>query len=386
MTKKDLNKMKKEFKCNSTLLNLKEIYSVYIKKDNNSIIFSKLDYFEEVHAEVQELYLNGFKKILGGTLDTKLFQLQFNSLEEINQSQLSFNNMLNSTSNEDFISYSEHMAKDIMEKCSFDYDVVITFIRGEYWLSNLKSKKAGEEQFEEEIIQSFKFIMGSINKVEPIKKTLMFDYENSELVPTSAVDTHININTPLDGFMFPCMENKYSDINKLMYYSSKPKELNYKLVEEVLGCTMKLTAVEEKNYFTELIKNAVGESVAADILEGVYSGVSEIKEMIDEDEEENISLGDIKNILKGINANDIETFEKTYEDSLGKDYSFNINNVLPDFKTKSLKIWNEDINININPKNLSCVKQVKNEKGMKTLVIELKDDILVEGFLLKTEE
>jgi len=186
--------------------------------------------------------------------------------------------------------------------------------------------------------------------------------------------------------MFPVLENKYSDVNKIMYYSSKPRELNYKLIEDVLGCSMKLTAEEEKNVFTELIKNAVGESVPSEVLESVYSGVSEIKEMLEEEEAETISLTDIKNILKGVNAKDIEVFEKAYEENLGKDYSFNINNVLPDFKSKSLKIWNEDININISPKNLSSVKQVKNEEGVKTLVIELKEDILVDGFLLKTEE
>lgn len=385
MTRKELNKLKKELKKDSTLVSIKEIYNLYIKKDNNTIIYSNLDYFEKIDNEVQELYFNNFKKVLGGTLDTKLFKLQFNNFEEVNPMQLNFNSMLNAMSSEEFKSYAENMSVSIMEKCSFETDIVITFIRGEYWVSSLKNNKTNEEA-SDEIIQSFNFIMGSINKVEPIKKTLMFNYEGQEFVPTSSVDTHININVPMDGFMFPVLENKYSDVNKIMYYSSKPKELNYKLIEDVLGCSMKLTAEEEKNVFTELIKNAVGESVPSEVLESVYSGVSEIKEMLEEEEAETISLTDIKNILKGVNAKDIEVFEKAYEENLGKDYSFNINNVLPDFKSKSLKIWNEDININISPKNLSSVKQVKNEEGVKTLVIELKEDILVDGFLLKTEE
>lgn len=386
MTRKELNKMKREFKSDSTMVNIKEVYNIYIKKDNNSIIYSNINYFDRIDEELKELFLGNFKKILGGTLDTKLFQLQFKRHEETNQSQLDFDNLLNSPSSNEFKSYAEKLAGSIMEKCSFDYDAVVTIARGEYFLSSLKGKRYSEEEITQETIQSFKFIMGSINKVEPIKKTLMFNYENQEFVPTSSVDTHININNPLEGFMFPCLENKYSDVNKIMYYSSKPKELNYKLVEEVLGCTMKLTAEEEKSCFTDLIKNAVGDSVAPEVLESVYAGVSEIKEMLEEDEEENISLTEIKNILKGVNAKDIEIFEKVYEENLGKDYSFNINNILPDFKSKSLKIWNEDINISINPKNLNCVKQVKNEQGVKTLVIELKEDIIVDGFTLKAEE
>jgi hypothetical protein len=385
MTKKELNKMKREFKQDNEMLKIKEIYSIYIKKDNNSIIYSKLDCFESMDNEAQELYLNNFKKIIGGTLDTKLFQLGFNSIGELNESQVLFQELLNSNEKEAFIQYGDSMVEKIQKNYSYDTDVVITLIRGEYW-TGYGSNKALSDITEDDLsIQTFNFIMGSINKVEPVKKTLMFNFQSKELQPTKSLDTYININSPLDGFMFPCLENGFADVNKLMYYSAKPKDLNYKFIEEVLGCTMKLTAEEEKIHFTEIIKNAVGDSVKPEIINSIYSGISEIKEMTDENEEASLSLVEIKNILKAVEAKDIEVFEKVYEENLGRDYSFNINNILPDFNSKSLKLWNEDIAININPKSLNGLRQVKNEDGSKCLVIELTDDVIVDGFILKEE-
>jgi uncharacterized protein (UPF0305 family) len=385
MTKKELNKMKREFKQDNEMLKIKEIYSIYIKKDNNSIIYSKLDCFESMDNEAQELYLNNFKKIIGGTLDTKLFQLGFNSIGDLNESQVLFQEILNSSEKEEFIQYGDSIVEKIQKNYSYDTDVVITLIRGEYW-TGYGSNKALSDITEDDLsIQTFNFIMGSINKVEPVKKTLMFNFQSKELQPTKSLDTYININFPLDGFMFPCLENGFADINKLMYYSAKPKDLNYKFIEEVLGCTMKLTAEEEKIHFTEIIKNAVGDSVKPEIINSIYSGISEIKEMTDENEEASLSLVEIKNILKAVEAKDIEVFEKVYEENLGRNYSFNINNILPDFNSKSLKLWNEDIAININPKSLNGLKQVKNEDGRKCLVIELTDDVIVDGFILKEE-
>lgn len=377
--------MKKEFKADSAILSIKEIYAVYVKKDNGAIIYDNLNYFQMLDTEMQELYLNNFKKILGGNIDTKLFELQFKTDEQANESQLIFNDMLNSEDKEAYIECGSKVVGRILENYTYESDVVVTFIKGEYWKPS-NSKNKSEIEGEEDIVQSLPFIMGSINKVEPFKKTVIFNYEEKELKASNILDTFINLNTPLEGFMFPSFDNGYADVNKVLFYNSKPKELNHKFIENVLSCTMKLTAEEEKNCFTDIIKTVVGESVKPEVIESIYSKISDVKEFAEDDEEASIGLSDIKNILKDIGAKDIEVLDRVFDESCGREYKFAADNILPDFKSKSLKVWNEDISINLNPKSLSGIKQVKGANGERCLLIEINDDVIVEGFKLAAEE
>jgi hypothetical protein len=387
MNKKDLNRMKKEFKLDSVMLSLKEIYNVYIKKDSKAVLFSDLNYFQMFDAEAQELYFSNFKKILGGTLDAKLFELPFTAAENGNEAQLNFDEMLKCEDTEDFKEYADKLVAKLLENYTYETDVVLTLVRGDYWVGNKKGR-GGTDIIEEleEMMQSLPFILGSINKVEPFKKSLVFSFEEKEFKPSSMLDTFINLNSPLDGFMFPSTENGYADVNKVLYYNSKPKELNYRFIENILNCNMKLTAEEEKNCFTDIIKTVVGESVKPEVIENIYTRINEMKTFEDENEEAAVTLSDIKTVLKDVEAKDIETLERAFEDTCGKDYTFNIKNILPDYNTKSLKIWNEDLAISMSPKNLGAIKQVKGTDGGRYLMIELTDDIIVDGFKLRTEE
>jgi hypothetical protein len=385
MNKKELNRMKKEFKTDSVMLTIKDIYRAYVKKDSYSVIHSDLNYFELLDIEEKELYLNNFKKILGGTLDTKLFELQFIKENNGNEMQQMLDSMLKAEDEEFFIDCNNNIINKVLENYTYEFDAAITIIKGEYW-SGKKPKKNDTYEEVEDYVHSLPFILGSVNKVEPFKKSLVFNYENKEFRPSGLLDTLINLSAPLDGFMFPCFENGYADVNKILYYNSKPKEINYKFIENVLSCAMKLTAEEEKACFTDIIKNAVGESVKPELIENIYSRLAEAKELSDEDEEVAVSINDIKNLLRDVETKDIEAIDRAFEDSCGIDYKFSINNIVPDYNSKSVKIWNDNISINMSPKNLNSVKQVRNAHGGRSLIIELDDDVVVEGFKLASEE
>ncbi|MBL4935230.1 DUF4317 family protein [Clostridium sp. YIM B02515] len=384
MNKKELNKMKKEFKLDSVLLSIKEIYNLYIKKDNLSVIHSDMTYFQMLDSEAQEIYLNNFKKIIGGSIDTKLFELSFTTENEVNETQILLTEALNSETNEDLIKHMDTLAQGLIDNYSYDADIVVTFIKGDYWSS--KGRKDDEYEAIEDYVNSLPFIMGSVNKVEPFKKTLMFNYEEKEIRTSSVLDTFINLNSPIDGFMFPSFENGFANMNKVIYYNSKPKDINYKFIDNVLKCSMKLTAEEEKSCFTDIIRSVVGESIKSEVIEDIYSKLELMKEVCEEDEKPVISLNDVKNIVKDIDSKDIEILESAFEETCGKDYEFNITNILPASNAKSVKIWNDNISINMNPKNLNGIKQVKSENGTRCLVIELDDDVVIEGFKLKTED
>lgn len=388
MLKKDLADMRKHMKLESTMLQFHEMYSVYLKKDNLEIVHKDIKSFQTLDSETQELYIKNYKKVLSGALDTKLFQLDFVNTEDENNSQKILYSLLEEESNDELVKYLDEIVNKLAANYKYDSDIVINFIRGEYW-KGAKVRSEAADEAEDDNVFSFKFLLSSINKIEHPKKALQFDYINKEFRANSSLDAIINLTSPLDGFMFPCFNNNYSDINHIMYYTGRNNEVNNSFIEEVINCTLKITADEEKSCFNAIIKGVVGDSIKPEVMQTIYEKIAEKSEETDEGEVPVVTVKDVKNVLEdsGIEVKDVETLEKVYEDTIGStSFDFKVDNILPDLKSKSVKIESEAANISIAPNALSKIKQVRNKYGRKCLLIELDEDIEINGFKLESSE
>lgn len=390
MNKKELADIRKEFKLDSGMMKIQEIYSVYLKKDNvqidfEPVIHSEFDFFDRMDMDKKELFLGNFKKVLTGALDTKIFELDFENIEEENNTQRFLGQALKESNNNDFKGYLNKLIEKIAANYKYDTDIVVTFIKAEYWLgSNHKSKDADESI--DDAVQSFNFILSSVNKIDIPKRTLKYDYNDKEFKANSALDTVINLNAPLEGFMFPSLTDGYSDINKIIYYASKPKVLNISFIEKVLDCGFKFTAEDEKNCFGDILKSIIGDKVKPELMQDIYANIFELAQQSDEGETPTLGIQDVKNILANCGAEIIGEVETAFEETCGIKYDFKINNIVPDFNSKSIKIISEIANITLTPKDLNSVKQVKNKDGRRCLLIEIDEDIVIEGFKLETED
>ncbi len=384
MNKKDLASIRKEFKLGSYILPIKEVYSVYLKKDNGEIITRELEHFEMMEVEKRELYLNNFKKVLTGTLDSKIFELDFKESsgdEDGEHTQNILYQALNS--GQSIAEFGDKIVDKVSKNYTYDTDVVINFVKAEYYNAD---KKKGNEDSPEEYVHAIEFILCSVNKVEIPKKVLKFDYAEMRFKPNSALDMVINLNSPLDGFMFPSFSSQYVDVNKVIYYSQKAKQINSSFVQQVLNCTIKPTAVEEKESFNAILGTAAGGKINPDTMQEIYEKMNE--KLSEEEDEEETTL-DMKQVTEVLGESGIENpqvVKSAFEEVCGGDYEFKVRNIIPDFKSKSIKIENEDTSITINPHDLGSVKQVVNKSGRKCLLIELKDDMVVNGLKLETEK
>lgn len=385
MIKKDLAEMRKHMKIGSTMLQFNDLYSIYLKKDNLEIIHKEVKNINMLDEESQELYIKNFKKILAGALDTKLFQLDFSDTDNEDNSQKLLYTALESEDEEEKFLSLDTIVNKLANNYNYDNDIVITFVYGEYW-KGAKRRSIEADEAEDDSVYSFKFIIGSINKVEYPKKAIQFDYINKEFRTNSSLDAIINLNSPMDGFMFPCFNNNYSDVNHVMYYSGKNNEVNLGFIEEVLNGTIKITAAEEKKCFNAIIKEVVGEEIEPETMQTIYENIAIQGEEIEEGEEAVLSIKDVKRVLasSGIEEENIEKLEEAYEGTIGNtNFDFKVDNILPDLKSKSVKIESENANISIAPDALGKIKQVRNKHGKKCLLIELDEDIEINGFKIK---
>ena len=66
------------------------------------------------------------------------------------------------------------------------------------------------------------------------------------------------VESPTNSFIFPAFIERSSDIHSVIYYTKNPKDTHPELMEGTLGCASKQTAAEQKEVFTNIIRNAVG--------------------------------------------------------------------------------------------------------------------------------
>lgn len=389
MNKKDLADIRKEFKMGSYNLSIKEVYSVYLKKDNAQIITKELNHFEMMDIEKRELYLDNFKKVLTGAIDSKVFELDFqpenNEGSSKNTQQILYKALSN---DESIVNCGDEIVDKISKNYTYDTDIVINFVKAEYIKGNKKKNAEGEESIND-YIQAIDIILCSINKVDAPKKVLKFDYSEMKFKPNSALDFVINLNSPLDGFMFPGISSQYVDVNKIIYYSSKSKQINSVFVETVLNCGVKPTAIEEKESFNAIINTIVGGTIKPDTMQEIYERINdklEIEEDKEAEDEPKVNMKDIEKVLEESGVENTDAVKLAFEEVCGTDYEFKVRNIVPDFKSRSIKIENEKTNITITPGDLRCIKQIRNKNGIKCLLIELKDDVEINGLKLETEE
>ncbi|UOR13834.1 DUF4317 domain-containing protein [Halobacillus amylolyticus] len=384
MNKKDIAGIRKQLKVDNDLLKITDIFNVYIMKETTDIYHHQSQPFEMLDRDQQELFMNNFKKLLTGQLDEKLFELKFKRDAE-NHSQLTLHKGLLSNEVEDWKEQMLKMTEKMINGHPYEKDVVITFIRAEY----MKPMKRSNEEAEEsgrDAVYSNPFILCSANQTQEPKKEIKFDYVEKEFKYKIEVDPVIDLKNPMTGFLFPGITDGTSDVNHILYAAGKANEPDYRFIEDVLNGEEIMTAKEDKAVFEEVIKDVVGDQVNPSTLASVYGEINRTIEENEEDTAPKLDYKDVERVLnqsgEKVDSEKVKTaFQRVTDDET---YELKASNIVPKYKSKSIKINTKIANIAISPQDLQYVRQV-NYKGKRCIMIEVEEDAEVDGFKMLPE-
>jgi hypothetical protein len=384
MNKKDIANIRKQFKLDNHLMQLKEIYNVYVKKESGEIYHQVSQPFQLVDLEAQELFLANFKKVLTGNLGAKLFELKFKRDVEYSTQSILFEGLQEALT-EDWRENMLQVVEKMFAHASYEFDTVVTFIRGEYRKvtkkRNLESGEGGDDE-----VYSNEFILCSLNKTDQPKKSLMFDYIEKEFKSYHVVDPIINLESPLSGFLFPAFNDNAADVNHILYYSGKANQPDYAFIEEVLNCEDIMTAQENKDSFDLILKEVMGDEVDTKVFANVYEEIDRVVQESVENEESDaptLDYRDIERILtvSGVENVDTAKVEHAFKSVVADEkHEFNATSLVP----KSIKISTKLAEVTINPKDMKNVKYITYE-GKRCLLLEVDEEVVVEGFRLETK-
>ncbi|MNV99154.1 hypothetical protein D3C71_1944790 [compost metagenome] len=89
--------------------------------------------------------------------------------------------------------------------------------------------------------------------------------------------------------------------------------------------------------------------------------------------------------VSGVENVTAEKVERAFETIIDdRNYEMKASSVIPKFTTKSIKIETKVATISVSPQDLRYLKQV-NYQGKRCIMIEVDEDVVIEGFTLSTE-
>jgi hypothetical protein len=385
MNKKDIANIRKQFKLNNNYLKIREIFNVYVKKESGEIYHHVCQPLQMLEQETQELFLANFRKVLTGHLDAKLFELKFMRDVEDSTQAILFEG-LHADTTEDWKEYMLNIVGKMFAHRVYEFDTVVTFVRGEYRKPTRKRNQESEEGGDDETYSS-QLILCSLNKTDQPKKTLMFDYVEKEFKPNTAVDPIINLDTPLSGFLFPAFNDNAADVNHLLYCAGKVNQPDFTFIEEVLNCEEIITAQEDKDCFDFILKEVIGDEVDSRVISNVYEELDKMVQESTENEESEPPMLDHRDIERILTVSGVENVEPAKVEHAFKSvvtdekHEFKASSLIP----KTIKIETKIANVIIEPKDLKNIKYITFQ-GKQCLLLEVDEEVVVEGFRLEESE
>ena len=385
MNKKDLSAFRRQFKSDSHSLKISLLYTAYVKKDNKYILHAEQVPFDMKGDAEQEIYLSGFKKLLTGGFNTKLFELPFDDSAPQNEGQALCRRLLGATQ-ADFLECCNAYIERLTDHYNYDSDIVVSIARGKYSKPMGKKTRRGEDESLDgfdDTSYGFEFFLCSVSKADDTKRGIYYGADSNRFELSSSLNKEINLASPVEGFMYPAIGDFGSDVNKLLYYTAKANVRNEALLENVLNCRYDLTAKEERERFEEILRIVTGGKIKPEILKRINGAIGEKLEANNDGATVTLGAAEIKNIFEESGLSDLGSFDAAYEQAAEIGYEFNAANLVGGLRSVHINTGVSDIDVSL--EDLISVRQVINARGRKCLEIELDGDAEINGIALETE-
>lgn len=315
MRKKDILELKKRFKkdhCTFT-----KMCGCYVNGEKN-ILLKFRETFLNLEEDDYFKYLEIAKKVLSGTIENNILELNFELNEEhVNEKQLEFMKLKNSQLKDDLL--LDYFYNSIINNYDYEGNFLILIFHDAYDIITKTKDNAKLDESEE----VYEYILCAICPVELSKAGLRY-FEEENSIKSRTRDWVVE--APSNGFVFPAFINRTTDVNSIIYYTKNAKDTHPELMENVLGCPSKQTNTEKKETFNDILRDALGpdekksDHFFMEIQESLNNKIEE-HNIIHEDSETPIFLTDevIQDILNESGVPDEITtkIEKSYAESFG---------------------------------------------------------------------
>lgn len=370
MINKEILEIKKQFTMeNCAIMRMCGCYVDYEKNKKYEVNRSFLSLPEEEAFKYFEI----FKQTLSGTLGKKLMNMEFPLAQEEEGGTQEFLYRLRGSKLEDESLINEFFDK-IIDNFEFGENYYIILIYGVY---DVPGKSTDGSELFDASDNVYEYILCSICPVKLSKAGLSYDVDQNSIVGRTRDWV---VDPPVKGFLFPSFNDRSADIHQALYFTKKPEELQPKLIEELLGSEVPLSAQNQKVTFNEIISESLGSECDFEMVKCIHDNLQEmIEENENEEEPEPLELDKfgMKRLLEQSGASDenLEKVERIFEQTAGEKRRLMASNVA---ETRSFSIETPDVVIKVKPDRADLI-ETRIIDDRKCIVIAINDHVEVNG-------
>ena len=329
-----------------------------------------------------EKYLALLKKVLSGSLGRNLINMEFSTEQVMNGEEHALLMRLRDSALEDEQILDEFYGKIIgslviegkyLILCAFEkYDV--------------RSRSKNDEEMDDDSTEMFRYFLCSICPVKATKPLLCYTpAENS--FHERALDWAVS--APEIGFMFPCFNERSSDIYNVLYYTRDAAENHDELIDALFKVSPPKPAAAQKACFEETLSECLAEECSLDVVQEVNTKLSELLDKHKESKEPEpltVTARQVSRLLEdsGVSEQCAEQFTEHLEEHFGKDAEINAQNLID---RKRLDLKTPDVVIRVNPERGDLI-ETRVINGRKYILICAEGDVELNGvnISIKDEE
>lgn len=369
MTRKELSEIKSQY----TLENcgILRLCGCYVDGERNKITQFN-ENFLNLPEEEKHKYFDIFKKTLSGTPGKNLIDMKFNVDAYADEGARTFLMNLRDSGLKDDRLLDEFYDR-IINNYSYVGNYLILLINQVYDIPTVTTDNIEMEDASDEV---YSYILCSICHVNLSKPGLGYDEEDNNFHDKK--QNHM-VDVPDVGFLFPAFNKRSADEDMTVFYTKDVSEFEDGLIDCLLDCVAPLPAKQQKETFTSLVSEAVGEEADLQVVKNIHENLEQI---IEEKKQESpapvmLDKNEMKNLLEksGVKEEKLENFEEHFEMAAGEHGKLVASNVS---SGKKFEVKTPDVVIKINSDKTDIVSTQVID-GRQCLVIQIDERLVVNG-------
>lgn len=373
MNKKEVSEIKKLFTPAGCAIT--RICGCYVDAEKEKRTELK-EAFLSLPEEEAFKYFNIFRGAMTGTLGKNLINMEFPLHTEAEGGSQEFLLRLRDSELKDDALLEEFYDK-VIDNYDYGENYYIILIHCAY---DIPAKSTDGNEIFDASDYVYSFIQCSVCPVKLSKPGLSYK------PPTNTIENSTRnwmVGSPDTGFLFPAFNDRNTDLHSLLYYSKNPEKLNVQLIDEVLGCTIPLSAKSQKETFQAIVEETLGENCDFETVKNIHESLNEMLEERKEDPEPLIlDKYQVKRLLENNGADpeklrELDTIYPTDKD--GRETSLVASNMV---NARIFEIKTPDVSIKVAPDKTYLV-QTKMVEGHSCIVIEVNEHVEINGITVK---
>ena len=362
MTRKELNEIKSQYTLEDC--GILRLCGCYVDGERNKITQFN-ENFLNLPEEEKHKYFDIFKKTLSGTPGKNLVDMKFNVDAYADEGARTFLMNLRDSGLKDDRLLNEFYDR-IINNYSYVGNYLILLINQVYDIPAVTTDNIEMDDASDEV---YSYILCSICHVNLSKPGLGYDEEDNNFH-----DKKQNV-----GFLFPAFNKRSADEDMTLFYTKDVSEFEDGLIDCLLDCAVPLPAKQQKETFTSLVNEALGEEADLEIVKNIHENLEQIIEEKKQESPAPVMLDktEMKDLLEksGVKEEKLENFEEHFEMAAGEHGKLVASNVS---SGKKFEVKTPDVVIKINSDKTDIVSTQVID-GRQCLVIQIDERLEVNG-------